>query len=88
MATKACVTGITMRVSLVSFLIISNLINCESKKEIWIGAFLTIDVSGGGWSSEGVLPAIEMGVEDVNNDSTVLANYKLKLKWRDTKVSL
>jgi len=62
--------------------------NQTKKAEIWIGAFLTVDVSAGGWSSEGVLPAIEMAIEDVNNDSSVLVNYTLSMRWRDTKVRM
>lgn len=59
--------------------------NC-TKKELWVGAFSTVDTSGGGWNSAGAIPAIEMAVEDVNNDSSILTNYTLKMSWRDTKV--
>ena len=72
---------------IVSFLFAANLASCTSEREIWIGAFLTVDVSAGGWSSEGILPAIQMAIEDVNNDSTILAEYDLRMEWRDTKVS-
>lgn len=73
---------------IISALAVCGAVQNQNKNEIWIGAFLTVDVSGGGWSSEGVLPAIEMAIEDVNNDSAVLANYTLNMKWRDTKVCL
>jgi gamma-aminobutyric acid type B receptor len=64
----------------------SNLCNC-TKKDLWIGAFLTVDISDGGWSSAGVLPAIEMAIDDVNNNSQILADYDLRMEWRDTKVT-
>lgn len=59
--------------------------NC-TKTELWVGVFSTVDTSGGGWNSAGVLPAIEMAVEDVNNDSSILTDYTLRMSWRDTKV--
>ena len=62
-------------------------VSCEAaKKELWIGAFFTVDISDGGWSSAGVLPAVEMALEDVNNSTEILRDYTLKMDWRDTKV--
>ncbi|XP_031551321.1 gamma-aminobutyric acid type B receptor subunit 1-like [Actinia tenebrosa] len=63
----------------------SNLCNNCTKKELWVGAFSTVDTSGGGWNSAGAIPAIEMAVEDVNNNSSILTNYSLRMSWRDTK---
>lgn len=81
--TKPC-----LAYGLLFFIFVLHFEFCSSKKQLCVGAFLTVDVSAGGWSSEGVLPAIEMAVQDVNNDSTVLTEYELKMMWRDTKVGV
>lgn len=65
-----------------------NLSCCDGKKELWLGAFLTVNISDGGWRSAGILPALQMAVEDVNNRSDILRDYTLKMSWRDTRVSV
>ncbi|XP_032222381.2 gamma-aminobutyric acid type B receptor subunit 2 isoform X2 [Nematostella vectensis] len=62
----------------------ASIANNSTRKKLWIGAFFTVDISDGGWSSAGVLPAVEMAIEDVNN-STILQDYELHMEWRDTK---
>ena len=59
-----------------------------AKTDLWLGAFLTVNISAGGWQSAGILPAIEMAVDDVNNSTDILNDYTLKLSWRDTRVRM
>ena len=40
------------------------------------------------WDGSGILPAIQMAIEDVNNETWVLPKYELRLVWNDTKVSM
>jgi hypothetical protein len=60
----------------------------QTNKTIFIGAFFGVNVSSidGGWSSLAVIPALEMALHHVNNDSTILKDYKLWYEWRDSKV--
>ena len=58
-----------------------------SKKnvDLWIlGLFPMTGLWPGG---QGQLPAVEMGIEDVNNDPTMLPGYTLKLQLNNTNVS-
>ena len=35
----------------------------------------------------GVLPAVQLAMEHINNDSTILPNHRLNMVWNDTQVS-
>ena len=39
-----------------------------------------------GWSTSGVIPAIEMALDDINHRSDILTDYILNIAIRDTKV--
>ena len=56
----------------------------SAKTPLHVGVFLPM--SGGGWTGgNGVLPAIQIALEDVNR-SNILQNYELHITWNDTMV--
>lgn len=56
------------------------------RKEIWL---LGLFPFNGSWPGGlGQLPAITMGLEDVNNDPNILPGYKLSLTINNTGVSI
>lgn len=59
----------------------------QGKKSLCIGAFFAKDVSDGGWSSEALVYSLEMALHHINNDSSILKDYRLWYEWRDSKVS-
>ena len=64
-------------------------ITASSKsKVLHLGGFIPMDVSSsGGWSASGILPALDMGLSDVNQRQDILPNYYLSATWGDTHVS-
>jgi gamma-aminobutyric acid type B receptor len=62
-------------------------LKCSCKKDLYVGGLISIDVSKGGWSSAGVLPAVQIALEDINNSTEILKDYELKMIPKDTKVS-
>ena len=51
-----------------------------------IGGFFGVDVGkDGAWSSAGAIPAVQMALEHVNNNTDVLAGFSLGYIWRDSK---
>lgn len=64
------------------------IMQCSGKKELYIGAFLSMTFEDSGWLAAGSLPAIQIAFEDVNNSTDILKDYELKMVLKDTKVSL
>ena len=54
---------------------------------LYIGGLFGIDTSAGGWNSAGIVPAVKLAFEDINNNSNVLRDYQLKLLIKDSQVS-
>ena len=61
-----------------------NLDQSHDKKDIYIGGLFPIKSIG--WDAGGILPAVEMALDDINNRSDILQSYKLNLLWKDTQV--
>ena len=58
----------------------------DSRKDVWILGLFPLN---GSWAGGlGQLPAVQMGIEDVNNDPTMLPGYRLRMTVNDTKVSM
>lgn len=38
------------------------------------------------WDGSSILPAVQLAIEEVNKNSSVLPGYELKMIWNDTKV--
>lgn len=45
-----------------------------------------MNVSSQGWSSRGVMPAVQMALDHVNRDPVILPDFTLYEDWRDSKV--
>lgn len=40
------------------------------------------------WDGSGILPAVQMAFEHINNDNRLLQGYELQLLWNDSEVGL
>ena len=58
------------------------------KEKLYIGTFYGVNISSKGWSSKGVMPAVQMALDHVNRDQTILSGYTLHEDWRDSKVTI
>ena len=56
-----------------------------TKSRLVIGGLAGIDIDQEGWSSAGVIPAIELALERVNNHSNILKDYYLDIEWKDSR---
>ena len=56
-------------------------------EDLYIGTFYAVSVSSKGWSSKGVMPAVQMALDHVNKNQSILPGYMLQEDWRDSKVS-
>ena len=54
------------------------------RRAIHVMGFAEIDSAS--WSGSGVIPAIEMAVEDVNSRPDILPGYELNVIMKDSKV--
>lgn len=59
---------------------------CQTKETIYIGGLFGLDTSRGGWNSAGIIPAVQMAFEEINNSSKVLRDYHLELLIKDSQV--
>ena len=60
--------------------------NSTSKIDLYIGGFFGVNIKKGAWSSAALIPVLEMALEHVNSDSSILVDYQLKYVWNDSKV--
>ena len=63
----------------------SGVSNPPEKIPLYLGGFFALP--GGGWDGSGVLVAVEMALDHINQDPNILADYELKMVWSDTRVS-
>ncbi|XP_068698706.1 gamma-aminobutyric acid type B receptor subunit 2-like isoform X2 [Montipora foliosa] len=74
---------------IICYFLSTSTVNSEDascKKDLYIGGFFGVNISeNGAWSSAALIPALEMALDHVNNDSNVLVEYQLKYVWRDSK---
>ena len=54
-----------------------------SKIPLYIGAFFPF---GGGWDGSGIIPVVEMALDDINAREDILPGYELRMVWNDTQV--
>lgn len=59
---------------------------CKSKETLYIGGLFGLDTSRGGWNSAGIVPAVQMAIDDINNSSEYLKDYHLELLIKDSQV--
>ena len=60
---------------------------CQPKETLYIGGLFGLDTSRGGWNSAGIIPAVQMAIDEINNSSGILKDYHLKLLIKDSQVS-
>ena len=58
--------------------------NVDKKIPLYLGGYFSL---GGIWDGSGILPAVEMALEHINERTDILAEYELKMIWNDTRVS-
>ena len=58
------------------------------KEKLYVGTFYVVNISSKGWSSKGVMPAVQMALDHVNRDQSILPGYTLHEDWRDSKVTI
>ena len=63
-------------------------ITLSDTEDLYIGTFYDVSVSSKGWSSKGVMPAVQMALDHVNKNQSILPGYTLHEDWRDSKVSV
>ena len=69
----------------------SNSSGCDGhldKKEkipLYIGGFFDMGTNGN-WDGSGILPAVEMALEHVNERRGLLDDYELRMEWADSEV--
>ena len=54
------------------------------KIPLFLGGYFTL---GGIWDGSGILPAVEMALNQINERTDILPEYELKMVWNDTRVS-
>ena len=54
------------------------------KIPLYIGGLLPFS---GGWDGSGLVPGIDLALEQVNAREDLLVDYELKIVWNDTQVS-
>ncbi|CAH3104404.1 unnamed protein product [Pocillopora meandrina] len=62
--------------------------HCKAKETLYIGGLFGIDTSGGGWNSAGTIPAIQMAIDEINNNTEILKDYHLQLLIKDSKCNV
>lgn len=59
---------------------------CQTKETLYIGGLFGLDTSRGGWNSAGIIPAVQMAIDEINNSSDILRDYHLELLIKDSQV--
>ena len=59
---------------------------CQTKETLYIGGLFGLDTSRGGWNSAGIIPAVQMAIDEINNSSDILKDYHLELLIKDSQV--
>ena len=57
----------------------------EEKIPLYLAGFFAMGVRGN-WDGSGILPAVDMAIEHVNERSDILTDYVLKMEWTDSEV--
>jgi len=61
---------------------------CQAKETLYIGGLFGLDTSRGGWNSAGIIPAVQMAIDDINNSSEYLKDYHIELLIKDSQCSV
>ena len=63
----------------------TNSAETQEKIPLYIGGIFSF---GGLWDGSGILPAVEMGLDHINNRVDILPEYELRMVWNDSQVFL
>ena len=55
----------------------------HKKIPLYIGGIFSL---GGLWEASGILPAVQMGLDHINDRMDVLPEYELRMVWNDSQV--
>lgn len=71
------------------YILVNNLPHVSAKTPLYVGALfpLTSEHNDGWTGGNGILPAAQMALDDVNRGG-VLKDYELRMIWNDTKVRI
>lgn len=70
----------------VLFILFTSHVSLAAKSRLVIGGLVGINIEEEAWSSAGVIPAVELALERVNNHSDILKDYYLDIEWKDSRV--
>ena len=55
----------------------------QDRTPVYIGGFFS---HGGTWDASGILPAVQMAIDHINERPDILPDYELRMVWNDTQV--
>ena len=90
-ATETTATRVMRTLQRITWILLSTSLMVEfasGKEKLYIGTFYGVNVSSKGWSSQGVMPAVQMALDHVNRDPSILPGYELYEDSRDSKVTM
>ena len=58
------------------------------KKNLYLGGFFAVELTEQNWRGGGIIPSVQMAIDDINNRSDILTDYNLVVLWNDTKVTI
>ena len=58
-----------------------NSLTYGDEKVLLLGSFFGVNIDG-----DTLIPAVDMALQHINSDSSILTGYTLKHTWRDSKV--
>ena len=59
--------------------------NTDGKIPLYIGAYFSF---GGGWDCSGIIVAVQMALDHINERDDILSEYELKMIYNDTQVRI
>ncbi|EDV28740.1 uncharacterized protein TRIADDRAFT_51953 [Trichoplax adhaerens] len=59
----------------------------QEKRNLYLGGFFAVNLTKENWNGAGIIPSVQMAIEDINNRNDILNDYNLILLWNDTQGS-
>ena len=57
----------------------------QQKTPLYLAGFFSFNTEP---DTSGILPAVDMALDHINEKSDILSDYELKMDWKDIKVSV
>jgi len=81
--------GSVILLLLTSLLLLLLIVGGKQKPKLNIAGFFPLSKNSSRWRvGQGVLPAVQQALYDINKNSSILPEYELSILWNDTKVRL